>query len=272
MLVIPIRSDLRSLYINDIENRSQRNFSSEPAGQSLYVNKGTNAEFSEALENYGYVALISSTNSNTFNTTSGNNTLVVKDSASGSSKTISVTSNAALTRAALVSDLNTGFSAQGVSLSARVYDTNRVVIESTGTNKGSVAYIEILSSSTLEDDLGLSTTPVTSVDLETLLDKVYPTSTSANVSESQMQTISQFAGLSDSKIEALTGAIQSVAGFNLVETGPVLLSFAYGTLSKLSSSSYQPGAQNGVSNVHVDLPVGPAVVCLENDGSTLFSL
>jgi hypothetical protein len=271
MLVVPVRTDLGSIYINDIENRAQRNFSSEPAGQSLYVSKATDAELQGVIESHGYVAIVGTNTSANVNTSGGANVLVISDTAGASGTSITVTSGAAVSKATIAADLNAGFTSNNLKLFAHVV-SNKICIETTGANKGVSACIAIDSSSTLETVLGLSTSVVATVTLSTLKSTIYPDVGEANVSSAQIATIAQFAGLRTATLDSLTEAVQAVAAYNLVETGPVMLSFVYGTLSKLSSASFLPGSQAGVANTHVSLPAGAAVVCLENDGSTVYSV
>lgn len=271
MLIVPVRSDLGSIYINDIENRAQRNFSSEPAGQSLYVKMPVSADWEALLDSNGYVSLKGTNTSATVATNAGANVLLIKDSAAGSNVTISVTSGAAVTKATIAADLNAGFLSNNLALSAHVI-SNRLCIETTGANKGASAYLKVDSASTLETVLGLDTSAVTAVSVGALTSVVYPGAGQANVSADALATITAFSGLSSAKLEALEDAVQALASYSLVETGPVLLSFVYGTLSKLSASGFLPGSQSGVANSHVTLPSGAAVVCLENDGSTVYAV
>jgi hypothetical protein len=53
MRVAIVRSDIGNLYLSDVENTSQRNFSSEPIGQSRYFKKPTDAALIAILTKYG---------------------------------------------------------------------------------------------------------------------------------------------------------------------------------------------------------------------------
>lgn len=176
MRVAVVRSDVGNVYLNDVENSSQRCFSSEPYGQSRYLSKPSDS----ALQ-------------------------------------------------AVISSL----------------------------------------------------IPTSGVSLSNLKNAIYPESNSGvDVRAATLTALGSVSSLPNAKKEAWVKAIQDLVAPLLVETGPVLLSFAYGTLSKLSSSSYQPGAQwdaykqEWVPNARAGSVwyAGKAVVCLSSDNYTDFSL
>jgi hypothetical protein len=218
------------------------------------------------LNAYAPVTLNGTVAGATFNTAAGANVLVIKDSATGSNATITVTAGAAVPIATIISDLNAGFSANSLRLVARNSGTNRVFIDSTGTNKGPSGYVKVDATSTLETVLGLSTTAVVGLSVAALEAGVYPTASSIDVSSATILGLTSWQYLTTAAQNTLVSAIQDVVAPQLVETGPVLLSFAYGNLSKFSSSSFQPGG------ARVGLPAGAALYCLEDDGSTPFTL
>ena len=53
MRVAIVRSDIGKIYLADVENTSQRNFSSESSGQSRYLAKPTDAALIAVLTKYG---------------------------------------------------------------------------------------------------------------------------------------------------------------------------------------------------------------------------
>ena len=71
---------------------------------------------------------------------------------------------------------------------------------------------------------------------------------------------------------ALLNAIQGAIAPGLVETGPVLLSFAKGKLGVLSSATFQPGHPSTSSELRLGYPMGPAVYITTDDGSTPFTI
>ena len=71
---------------------------------------------------------------------------------------------------------------------------------------------------------------------------------------------------------ALMNAIQGAIAPGLVETGPVLLSFAKGKLSKMLSSTFQPGSPSTTTESRLGYAAGPAVFITTDDGHTSFSI
>lgn len=266
MRVGALRTDIQKVYLNDVESRVQRCFSSEPPGQSRYYVKPSDSELLAVLNANAPVTLNGTNAGATFNTAAGANVLVIKDAATGSNATITVTSNAATPIATIISELNAGFLANGLRLTARNSGANRVFIDSTGTNKGPSAYIKVDATSTLETVLGLSTTAKTGLSVSALKTAIYPTASSINVSSANILALSTFQYLTTGAQTALVDAIADLVAPELIETGPVLLSFVYGNLSGFASASFQPGG------ARVGLPAGAALFCLQDDGSTPFSV
>ena len=160
MRVAVVRSDIKTFYLDDVENSSQRNFSSEPKGQSRYFHKPTDAELTKALTDAG----------------------------------------------------------------------------------------------------------VSSSNLGALKTAAYPTATTVDVSSATLSAVSGISSLGSGPKAALVAVLQDMIAPSLVETGPVMLSFAYGKISKMRVAGYQPGG------ARIGLPAGIAVAVVENDGSTPFSL
>lgn len=171
MRVAALRTDIGRLYIDDVENRSQRNFSSEPVGQSRYLHTPTDAELTKILTAYGI--------------------------------------DGTLTLAAL---------------RTAVY--------------------------------GGVTPPFTSVD----------------VSGATLSGLGPIAGLPAPQEAAIILELQNLIAPSLVETGPVLLSFVYGKLSKFSLTSYRPGSPYPETIARLGFAAAAAVACVDNDGVTPFSL
>lgn len=162
MRVGVVRSDISKVYLADVENRSQRCFSSEPYGQSRYFHKPLNAELIAIESKYG---------------------------------------------------------------------------------------------------ISQVTLPVA-----TLKAAIYPTPTTIDVSSATIQALAGIVALAAPQKAAITAEIQDLVAPKLVETGPVLLSFVYGNLSKLRSGSFQPGGSR------VGLPAGIGVAVVANDGVTPFTV
>ena len=348
MRVAALRTDIGHLYLDDIENSSQRNFSSEPAGQSRYIHSPTDAELAAVLKSYAFVTRVGSTAS-PFDTTIADGTILkIKASAAAAYTSITVTSGAAVTAAQIVVDLNLGFTNAGLPFRARVSGAN-VAIDS--TIGGPAAYIQMdTTAAALATVLGLTIAALSGLTVSLLIKAVYVglnavagqtgvaatvtafdgteatiggltgmqasdvgkvitfsgsanpanngtfrindfisatsvkvanedavspdaaltwteyANMSVDVSVATINALSSFSLLTTAQKSALDTAIANVIAPSLVETGPVLLSFVYGKLSKLSSSSYQPGG------ARIGLPAGAAVACVANDGSTPYTI
>ncbi len=265
MRVAAIRSDLSRIYLSDVENRSQRNFSSEPAGQSRYFEVPTDAEFVSGSLRYAVISVRGS-NSSASVDTDPNDTLRIKTSASGSFHIITVTSGNTTAKTVIRDDLNAAFIDAGLGLFATVV-SNRIQIDS--LIGGPTAYIEVDTvgnGSTLNTAIGLADGATSGLSISDLKTAIYPTSSTVDVSSTTILALSTFSLLSTDKQDRLVDATADLVAPTLVETGLTLLSFAYGVLSKLRSVDFQPGGDR------IGLPTGPAVACVEDDGSTPFSL
>jgi len=266
MRVGAIRTDIQKVYLADIENRAQRCFSSEPPGQSRYLEKPSDDDFKSVLDTYAFLSLYGSNNAATVNTTGGNNVFKVRVSATAAYTTINVTSNAALAKATIRNELNAGFESASLPLVARLVG-NRIIVDSNGSNSGPAAYIgvDVGGNSTLNPIVGFTAGALSGLSVTALKAAVYAGGT-VDVSSATILALSTFTRLLAAAQDALVGGIADLAAPSLIETGPVLLSFVYGNLSKYNSADFQPGGDRA------GLTAGAAVVCLEDDGSTLFSV
>jgi hypothetical protein len=275
MRVAAIRTDMSSIYVNDIENRAQRCFSSEPAGQSLYLKKASDEQLLEVYNTYGFATIQGSDTAPTIDT-STHFTLSLKTSAGASYVAVNVRQGVATTKANIIVDLNAGFAASGLALKAFL-DNNKVTIQTTGAVCGEKGYVALDTVGQLDSNLGLSNSPVVGVSFATFKAAIY-TGGTVNVSTAGISAIGSLGLMVSADLTALVNAVADLVAPKLVETGPVLLSFVYGTLSKYVSSSFAPGAQYNrstqtwSSNSHVSQGTGAAVVCLANDGVTPFTL
>jgi hypothetical protein len=260
-----VRTDIARIYLSDVENASQRDFSSQPKGQSRYFVHPTDAQLTAVLNKYA-LATILGTNTSTFNTTGGNNTkLNIKTTLTGSYVQVAVRSGAAVTAAQIVADLNAGFKNAGIAASARVAGTS-VAIDTTSGGPGVNISLSAStpSTATLQTVLGLAVTAIPGVTLSGLKAAIYPSATTVNVASATIVALGSLTNLSTAQQAALVGAVQDIVAPRLVETGPAIRSFAYGILSKMASSSFQPGGARS------KLPAGIACVVLADDGSTPF--
>jgi len=360
MRVAIVRSDISKVYLDDVENTSQRCFSSEPVGQSRYFHQTTDAELLAVLNAYAFLTDLGSVGAATFatNGVATDNKLNVKTSAAAAFTQVAVTIGAAVPIATIVSDLNAGFAAAGLGLTARADATNHVAIDTTA--KGPAAYFQISAASptagTLQTILGLGLGPLSGLTVAALNSAVYIgsgavagqtgaaatvtgvgglaatvggltgmtpasvghcltlsgftnpanngtfritqylsatsvvvenaaatidlaghnwteyTTLTIDVSAATINALSTFAGMTAAAKAALDTAVADAVAPSLVETGPVLLSFVYGKLSKLRSASFIPGGPQASTTARVGLPVGAAVAIVANDGVTPFTI
>jgi hypothetical protein len=267
-----VRSDIGKLYLSDVENKSQRNFSSQPKGQSRYLSKPTDAQLATMLGTVAFLTKLGSVGAATFNTagTANGTKLNIKTAAAQPFMQVIVTSGAAVPIATIVADLNRGFVNAGLGLHARADATNHVAIDT--TTKGPGAYLEISAASpsagALHTVLGLATAALNGLTVAALKTAVYPTAVTINVSSATILAIptSTFSLMASTDQAALVTAIANIIAPRLVETGFALRSFAYGVISKVASATYQPGG------VRIGLPVGIGAAVVADDGSTPFTL
>jgi hypothetical protein len=271
-----VRSDIAKVYLADVENRAQRNFSSEPAGQSRYFVKPTDNGLLAVLNAKAILSAKGDNASATSNTTGGNNVLRIRASATAAYTVIVVTSNAALPKATLVAEINTALVNAGLPIVATLLtggDANKVQFDTVVPNSGPNAKLQIdttANGSTLNAALhsGWAASPpnLSGMSVATLKAAVYPTGTTINVASGTITALSTFASMQAAAQTSLVTAVQDAVAPSLVETGPVLLSFAYGILSKLRSTAFQPGG------ARIGLPAGVAAAIVQNDGSTAYTL
>lgn len=259
-----VRTDLRKLYLSDLENSSQRNFSSEPRGQSRYVHRATDAELLSVLNELAYVSIRGSDNNATVDTTAAGD-LIFQLTAGGPLITASITTLAGGTAKTIIrNELNAAFTALGVGVTARISGTNQIQLDTSA--KGPNAYIKIDASSTLETVIGLSTTAVVGVPVATLRTTVYPSAVTIAIGSATIVALGSYAIMNTTDQTALVTAIQDVVAPRIVETGQALLSFAYGVLGKLVDPTFQPGG------ARIGLPAGVAAHIVTDDGTATFSL
>lgn len=260
-----VRSDIGTIFLNDVESKSQRCFSKEPPGQALYLHKPTSAELQAPLDGHAYLTIQGADANATVDTTVANGTkLNVRTSATGSFTQVTVTSDAALAKTQIVTELNAAFLAAGLPLEARIAGTNQLTIDT--TTKGPDAYVEVSAASpsaaALHTVVGLAAAATSGLAVTALDAAVYPTPVTIDVSVATLTGLSTFGLMQTADRTALMEAIADVVAPKLVETGQVLLSFAYGNLSKMRIASFQPGGTRG------GLPAGIGAAIVEDDGTT----
>jgi hypothetical protein len=268
-----VRSDIAKVYLSDIENRSQRVFSSEPAGQSRYVVKPSDTDLTGVMNRYAILSALGTDAAATFDTTA-NNALKIRTT-TGAYTTISVSSSLTLSKAQLAAELNAGFLNAGLPVVVTHFTSganlNKLQFDTVAPNAGPNAKLQIdtaANGSTLNIALAaawvLTPPNLSGISLATLKAAVYPTATTINVASATITALSTFSVMQATAQTNLVNAIADNIAPRLVETGPVLLSFVYGVMSKLRSAAFQPGG------ARVGLPAGVGAAIVADDGSTVF--
>lgn len=280
MRVGVIRTDLNRMYLSDLENTSQRNFSSEPPGQSRYIVRPTDAQLEAALTAGGAVLSLLGTVTGATKDTNPNNALKIRVAPAPSPFiTVTVSASDTAANATVVSELNTALSAAGLPVIAKLGNADATRIQLEGTVKGPTAYIEldtVGNGSTLNTALGYAAGGVILNGLKaaTLRAAVNPGGTTINVASATIVALGatpdvangDYANLTAAQQLAIVTAVADVVAPKIIETGRALLSFDRGVLSKMRSSAFQPGgARSG-------LPASAAVYIVANDGSTQFTI
>lgn len=264
-----VRSDINKIFLNDVESRSQRCFSKEPPGQTMYLHKPTDAELLAVLNSVANLTIRGSNTDATIDTTVANGTkLNIRTSSTAAYTQVTVTSSATLTKAQVVIDLNAAFLAAGLALHARLSGTNQVTIDT--TTKGPGAYVSVSagspSTAALHTQLGIAASATSGMSVATLKTAVYPTSVTIDVAPATINALSTFSLMTTTAQTALDNAIADAVAPHIVETGMALLSFAYGNLSKMRATSFWPGGTRS------GLPAGICAAIVKDDGSTPFTI
>lgn len=269
-----VRSDVGHMFINDVESRSQRCFSSQPAGQTRYLHKPTDAEFATFLSTWGVLTLAGTDANATVNTV-GANILRVRASSSLSYVSITVTSGATTSKTQIASDLNVGFTNNSLPFVASVDSSNHLHIDTKGANVGVNAHLilDATASSTLNTPVGFPNgTTLNGMSVATLKTAVYPTATTIDVSTATVAALSTFSAQTSTQQAATVSAVADFVAPHLYETGPVLLSFAYGNLSKMRLATFHPGGVKSSSSTFIGLTAGIAAAVVQDDGVTPYTL
>jgi len=273
MRVAMVRTDLDRIYLSDLENSSQRNFSSEPVGQSRYVHRLTAAEITTLLSANAPLTLLGSVGAATFDT-SVNDTLEI-GTAAGVFTAISVTSGAATPIATIVADLNAGFLANNLPFVAEASTDagtlNQVRINTTTLGPSATLYTDTFAGgSTLNTPLGLTDgASLTGLTAAAFAAAVYTgalPNQDVDITDATLQGLSTFDDLEDADEAVLLLAIRDAVAPRIVETGQALLSFAYGVTGKLTDVTLQPGG------TRAGYAAGRAAVVKLDDGSANFTI
>lgn len=266
-----VRNDLGpGVYLADVESRTQRCFSMEPPGQSRTFRKPFDSELLSALNTYGFLTILGTDVAVSVDT-SVNFTLRIRASAGAPFSIINVTSGLVTAKTTIRNDLNSYFLVNNLPFVASVTVANKLQINTTSDDAGPTGYLEVDSvanGSTLNTAVGFPVggAILTGLSLAALKAAVYPTPITIDVSSANIAALSTFGFLSASDLANLVDAIAEAVAPRLVETGPALLSFVYGIMSKMVDPNFQPGG------ARIGLPAGVACAIVEDDGVSPFVL
>jgi hypothetical protein len=285
MRVAIVRSDIGTLYLADVESRVKRCFSAEPPGQSLYLKKPSDAVLlailvgtplmsrTPAINSGGATLSVRGDETTASVNTSSNSDLKIRLDPTAAFTTVSVTAGAAVAKTVIAADLNTGFVNAGLAVRASVVGTNQIQLDTQIPVAGPTAHLELDTSgggSTLSVRLD-SGWPATPPDLDglsvaALKAAIWPTSVTVDVSDATLNGLSTWTIMPTAHKATFYTALRYLVAPRLIETGPALLSFVYGQLSKLRSATFRPGGS------HVGLPAGIGAAIVADDGVTPFVL
>lgn len=388
-----VRQDLARIFLDDIENTSQRAFSAAPPGQSRYFEYPSVNVLTSVLNEWAFLSILGSGASFAFTVSGSNNTLTVKTSSTATAVSLTIPSGAYATAAALATALNALFVNNGLTVVASAQG-GQIQIDTVAPgnlppsfaasytlpspaiglsveypfvspiNSGPTAYLQLGGNATTGGGagLGLSTSAITGLSVAALQAGLYvnnaisgqtgaaaavaagpspgtatitgltgmtissvlhtitftggshgandgtfsviqylsPTSVvisnaaavvpdsslswtentvTFNVSYSQIGGLSTFTTMEGysgsaptSSFLSLAAAVQNTIAPSLIETGPVLLSFALGKLSKLLNPAFTPGSPQATTETRLGSTTGAAVFITANDGHTAYSL
>jgi len=259
MRLATVRTDMGPFFVADIESRSQRCFSSEPPGQTRYFEKASDAALTDVLNTYGKLTIKSGTIVFPLTIGAAQDTLTIAD-VSGAPKTFNIANATYANIASLVAAVNTAFSAQELRLVARNVG-NALYIDTSGTNIGLSAYVKA-DASQFVTAISLDTSAFSGTTMLTALKAIiYPSASTVALQNGDIDGVLTFADLSTADLATLCDAVRDAAAPELVETGPVLLSYVYGQISKFAGATFQPGGDRA------GYPAGAAFVVLADDGS-----
>lgn len=269
-----VRTDLgKGVYLADIESAVQRNFSSEPPGQSRNIRRPTDAELDAVLNLYPLPASLTGSDTAASVDTSANDTVRIRSSSALAYTAIAVTAGGATAKTVIRDDLNTAFAAADIPFLAKIVGTNQLRIYSVGANTGPGATVDIdtfANGSKLNTPVGFAdgatiVAPALSVTRGAIQAAAYPGPTTIDVSTATLEVVATILDLSTADQAALILAIADAIAPQLVETGLVELSFVQGILSEMIKTTFQPGG------TRAGLPAGIGAAVVENDGSTPFT-
>jgi len=261
MKIVTLRSDIVGLKVDDIDPVNRIAVCREPPGQNIEISYPSDDEIQTVIDNYVYVSVLGSDTAASIDTSSAYN-LQLKRSAAGVTETFAITTHGAGTaKTAIVSELNTAFASASATFVARLDASNRVIISSTII--GSNSYIQVITggANDIAGALGLSGTVTSTTVSDIRTNIVLGVSPWADISITNIASIGTHDLMLDSDFSPFYYDLVQVLGGVIVESAEALTSFTSGKLHVLNDTSF---TWNGTAGI--------AIACLEDDGSTQFTV
>ncbi len=260
MRIHVLRPDFKRVYLSDIENPSQRNYSSEPKAQRYHVLYSSDEAVVASLKSFKLTVIGDNTDQDV-DTTSNN---VLKIISNKKAYTFSVTAGPAVSKSTIVTDLNMGFNNRNAPFVATLLQNKSVKIDTKDDNCGIGSRLEIESlanGSTLNDvlDSGWGAIPpvIDFMSVDAFKTATSLSTASVDLSLSVFDSMHSFSLLSTQEKEQIRESVLDTLAPKFIETGRVLLSIDRGVIGKLASSS-----------LSINNTIGAAIVLLDDDGVT----
>ncbi len=278
-----IRQDLASLHLDDIENTSQRNFSSQPPGQSRQIEYPSFNVLLSVLNQYAFLSNPGSGATFPLTLTGANNTLTAKASATGSVVTMTIATGA-YSAAALATAINAAFAANSLLLVASVITGPQIQVDTVAPaspfvpsfataytmispplgrsvespfvpplNSGPTAYM--LLGGSLATALGLGTSALTGLPVNSLasIGLGSPSGVYSNTG------IAGQSGTAASIIAGPTAGVYTVTGLTGMTANSVLHRLFITGSGSSNNGTYQIVAYNSPTSVNIATPPGQAL-------------
>lgn len=266
MRVAVIRGDLPGpVFLSDLEVTSQFNPPTEPLGQQRYVSRPTSSSFGAVMAAYAPASVVSTGNI-TFPLTinGGNQTLKIKGAAADPFTSVLIPTATYAGMTALLAAINSVLPSAFTAVPLATSPTLRLALQTTGKGEGlRIQHDSTGGGSTANTPLSLAaggatfTVPAPA----TVITATVPVGGPVDVSPATIRT-QLGAGLTAAQLAALTNALAPL----LVETDVAVKCFQVGELKDLRNAAFNPDP-----NRLPPIASGPAVIVVQDDGTTLFT-
>lgn len=155
-----IRQDLSRIYLDDVENTSQRDFSSQPPGQSRYFEFPSNTTLTSVLNQWAFLSNLGSAAVFPLTLTGGNNTLTAITVLGGPTATLTIPTGVYATAAALAVAINAQFTNAGLGKSLVASSQGgQIQIDTVAPGNVTPSFANYYNQAVSQPPLGLSPNP-----------------------------------------------------------------------------------------------------------------